>query len=89
MQSQIQSASLRNDFCGLADAQHETDRSLNDFITRAAVGPVEGVPPAPPAMAAVLPVLPVATVNVQSQLHPLHRFWMMDGAKHFLRWVMD
>jgi hypothetical protein len=98
MQSQIivnqqvletQSASLQNDFRGLADAQHETDETLNDVITGAAVGPVVGVPPVPPAIAAVLPVPPVATGNVQPQLHPLHRFWMMDGAKHFLRWQMN
>jgi hypothetical protein len=58
MQSQIivnqkvletQSASLQNDFRGLADAQHETDRILNDVITGRAVGLVVGVPPVPPA----------------------------------------
>jgi len=69
---ETQSASVQNDFRGLADAQHETDETLNDVITGAAVGPIVGVPPVPPAIAAVLPVLPVATVNIQSQLHPQH-----------------
>ena len=73
MQSQIivnqqvletQSASLQNDFRGLADAQHETDRTLNDVITGAAVGPVVGVPPVPPAIAAVLPVSTSSTVSI-------------------------
>ena len=86
---ETQSASLQNDFRGLADAQHETDETLNDVITGAAEGPVVGVPPVPPAKAAVLPVQPVARGNVQPQLHPLYQFWMMDGAKHFLRWQMD
>ena len=86
---ETQSASLQNDFRGLADAQHETDETLNDVITVVAEGPVVGVPPVPPAKAAVLPVPPVATGNVQPQLHPRHRFWMMDGAKHFHRWQMN
>ncbi len=64
-------------------------RHLNDVITGGAEGTRGGMPPAPFAPAAVLPVPPVATVNVQPQLHPLRRFRMMDGAKHFLRWQMD
>ncbi len=85
-QFQQQQQALQNEFCGLADAQRETDRCLSDVIASGAGG---GTPPAPFASAAVLPVPPVATVNVQPQLHPLHQFQMMDGAKNFLRWRMD
>jgi len=57
-------AQFQNEFRGLADAQHETDRTLNDVITGAAVGPVVGVPPVPPAIAAVLPVSTSSTVSI-------------------------
>ena len=80
---QQQQQTLQNEFRGLADAQRETDRRLNDVITGGAGG-TGGMPPAPFAPAAVLPVPPVATVNVQPQLHPLRQFRMTDGVKHFL-----
>ena len=83
---QQQQQTLQNEFRGLANAQRETDRRLNDVISGGAVGPGGGAPPVPPAPAAVLPVPPVATVNVQPQLHPLRRFRMTDGAKNFLGW---
>ena len=86
---QQQQQTLQNEFRGLANAQRETDRRLNDVIAGGAVGPGGGAPPVPPAPAAVLPVPPVATVNVQPQLHPLRRFRMTDGAKDFLGWRMD
>jgi hypothetical protein len=57
--------------------------------TEGAGGTGGGMPPPPFTPAAVLPVPPVATLNVQPQLHPLRRFRMTDGAKHFLGWRMD
>jgi len=67
----VNQQALQNEFPGLADAQRETDRRLNDVIAGGTGG---GIPPAPFAPAVVLPVPPVATVNVQPQLHKLLQF---------------
>ncbi len=54
---QQQQQTLQYEFCGLADAQRETDRHLNVVITGGAGGTGGtggGMPPAPFAPAAVL-----------------------------------